>query len=66
MEDENQQEEMRFICVDDGSGGQVYYVTTDGKIKTRNRPEGFIDEYLECGDRKFYFKGARAHFSHVL
>jgi hypothetical protein len=48
---------IEFICVDDGSEKNVYYISKDGKIRTRTRPSGFRDEILRCGDKKYYFRG---------
>ena len=42
-------------CLDDGTGRNVYFVSKSGK-RTRREPVGYVEEKLENGDKKFYYR----------
>jgi len=45
-------------CLDDGTGRDVYYVKIDGSVRQRKVPHGYRPEYLDNGERKYYFRKA--------
>ena len=53
------------VCLDDGTGRGVYYVRPNGQ-KTVKRPPNFVPEYLENGDRRYYYRGTLLlHYMYV-
>jgi hypothetical protein len=42
-------------CLDDGTGRDVYYLGENGN-RSRRQPVGYIPEYLDNGDRRYYFR----------
>lgn len=46
----------KTVCYDDGTGRNVYYINRAG-IRTRRVPDDYIPEYLENGERRYYFRG---------
>lgn len=45
----------RGVCLDDGTGRDVYFVDTRG-IRSRREPPGYVPEYFENGDRRYYYR----------
>jgi hypothetical protein len=45
----------RGVCLDDGTGRDVYYIDTRG-IRSRREPPGYHPEYFENGDRRYYYR----------
>ena len=48
------------ICIDDGTGLNVFYLASDGKTKLDSLPEGFSScrvERLETDEQRFYYRG---------
>jgi len=46
------------VCLDDGTGRDVYYVKIDGTVRQRKVPHGYRPEYLNNGERKYYYRKA--------
>jgi len=46
----------RTICYDDGTGRNVYYINRAG-VRSRRVPDDYVPEYLENGERRYYFRG---------
>lgn len=63
QEEEEEEEEFdldengvwRGVCLDDGTGRDVYYVDTRG-IRSRREPPGYVPEHFENGDRRYYYR----------
>ncbi len=45
----------RGVCLDDGTGRDVYYVDSRG-IRSRRQPPGYQPEYFENDDRRYYYR----------
>ena len=43
------------VCLDDGTGRDVYYVDEAGG-RSRRMPKGYQQEYYENGDKRYYFR----------
>ncbi len=43
------------VCLDDGTGRDVYYVDEAGG-RSRRQPKGYEQEYFENGDKRYYFR----------
>ncbi len=50
-------EPIKWICLDDGTGRNVFYISPTGE-RRRNRPAEFEPEYLLNGKRRYYFRGS--------
>ena len=46
------------VCLDDGTGRDVYYVKRDGSMRQRKKPHGYCEEYLDNGERMYYYRKA--------
>ena len=46
----------KTICYDDGTGRNVYYINRAG-VRSRRVPDDYNPEYLENGERRYYFRG---------
>lgn len=49
-------ETWRGVCLDDGTGRNVYYVDENGQ-RSRKVPDNYVPEVFENGDRRYYFRG---------
>jgi hypothetical protein len=45
------------ICLDDGTGRNVIYVSSHGQ-KTRNIPNNYVPSFFENGRRHYYYRGS--------
>lgn len=43
------------ICLDDGTGQNVYFIANDG-TQSRNQPLGFSFDLFSNGDRRFFYR----------
>lgn len=43
------------VCLDDGTGRNVYFVSPDG-TRSRRAPEGYEPEYFSNGERRYYYR----------
>ena len=43
------------VCLDDGTGRDVYYVDEAGG-RSRRKPKGYQQEYFENGDKRYYYR----------
>ena len=43
------------VCLDDGTGRDVYYVSSDGS-RSRRTPAGYEPELLANGERRYYYR----------
>jgi hypothetical protein len=46
------------VCLDDGTGRDVYYVKVDGSMRQRKVPHGYRPEYFGNGERRYYYRKA--------
>ena len=44
------------VCLDDGTGRDVYYVKRDFSVRQRRVPHGYRPEHLENGERRYYYR----------
>ena len=44
------------VCLDDGTGRDVYYVDENGGGRSRRKPRGYKEELFENGDRIYYYR----------
>ena len=44
------------VCLDDGTGRDVYFVKIDGSVRQRRVPHGYRPEYLDNGERRYYYR----------
>jgi hypothetical protein len=67
------EQQWKGVCLDDGTGRNVYFVDTAGVVRlevntalvfdsvfvqrTRKEPENYVPEIFENGDRRYYYRG---------
>lgn len=49
--------EWKGVCCDDGTGRNVYYISLDGKNRSRSQPEDYVVAYFSNGCRRYYHRG---------
>jgi len=55
LEEEEAEKVWDGVCLDDGTGRDVYYVSRDG-TRSRRKPPGYVVELLANGDRRYYYR----------